>query len=105
MSSEKGPAPAEVVLGFLEEAKQWRLLPLQFPSKVGGRPAWLAHGHLPSPAELQCEQCRLPMVFLLQVGGLESHSRLKFELPLNAHARRVVGSVVPTDTGGLIDRE
>lgn len=76
MSSDKSLTPSEVVLGFLEEAKQWRLLPLQFPSKVGGRPAWLSQRDLPSLPELECEICRLPMAFLLQVSGFESHSSL-----------------------------
>ncbi|KAM9765125.1 programmed cell death protein 2 isoform 1-T1 [Menidia menidia] len=58
---------AEVVLGFLEDAEPWRLRSPQFPSKVGGRPAWLSQRGLPSTAELECEICRLPMVFLLQV--------------------------------------
>uniref|UniRef100_H3DJY4 Programmed cell death 2 n=1 Tax=Tetraodon nigroviridis TaxID=99883 RepID=H3DJY4_TETNG len=63
----KGLTASEVVLGFLEEPKQWRLLPDQFPSKVGGRPAWLGQRALPSLPELECEMCRLPMAFLLQV--------------------------------------
>uniref|UniRef100_A0A3Q3WXJ0 MYND-type domain-containing protein n=1 Tax=Mola mola TaxID=94237 RepID=A0A3Q3WXJ0_MOLML len=58
---------AEVVLGFLEEAESWCLLSPQFPSKVGGRPAWLGQRGLPSLPELECEICRLPMAFLLQV--------------------------------------
>lgn len=56
-----------VVLGFLEEAEHWRLRSPQFPSKVGGRPAWLSQLQLPAPAELLCERCRLPLGFLLQV--------------------------------------
>ncbi|XP_035538005.1 programmed cell death protein 2 isoform X2 [Morone saxatilis] len=58
---------AEVVLGFLEEAEPWRLLSPQFPSKVGGKPAWLSQKGLPSLPGLDCEICRLPMAFLLQV--------------------------------------
>lgn len=58
---------AEVVLGFLEDAEPWRLLSPQFPSKVGGKPAWLSQSGLPSVPELECEICRLPMAFLLQV--------------------------------------
>lgn len=58
---------AEVVLGFLEDAEPWRLRSPQFPSKVGGKPAWLSQRGLPSLPELECEICRLPMVFLLQV--------------------------------------
>lgn len=72
MPSDKESSPPEVVLGFLEEAKRWRLLPPQFPSKVGGRPAWLSQRHVPSLPELECEMCRLPMAFLLQVSDLES---------------------------------
>ncbi|XP_017274163.1 programmed cell death protein 2 [Kryptolebias marmoratus] len=58
---------AEVVLGFLEEAEPWRLRSSQFPSKVGGKPAWLIRKGLPSVSALECEICGLPMVFLLQV--------------------------------------
>ncbi|KAM9860511.1 programmed cell death protein 2 [Aulostomus maculatus] len=57
----------EIVLGFLEEAETWRLQSPQFPSKVGGKPAWLSQRGLPSSAGLECEKCRLPMAFLLQV--------------------------------------
>ncbi|XP_029946749.1 programmed cell death protein 2 isoform X1 [Salarias fasciatus] len=58
---------AEVVLGFLEEAEAWRLRSPQFPSKVGGKPAWLSQKGLPSVSGLECETCRQPMVFLLQL--------------------------------------
>lgn len=58
---------AEVVLGFLEEAEPWRLQSPQFPSKVGGKPAWLSQRGLPLQSDLECQKCGLPMVFLLQV--------------------------------------
>ncbi|XP_041644692.1 programmed cell death protein 2 isoform X1 [Cheilinus undulatus] len=67
MSSDNSSNKAEVVLGFLEEAEPWRLLSPQFPSKVGGKPAWLSQSCLPSLPGLECEICRLPMAFLLQV--------------------------------------
>lgn len=76
MSSDKSLTPSEVVLGFLEQVKQWRLLPLQFPSKVGGRPAWLSQRNLPPLPGLECEICRLPMAFLLQVSGFQSRSEI-----------------------------
>ncbi|XP_011490593.1 programmed cell death protein 2 isoform X1 [Oryzias latipes] len=60
-------ASAEVVLGFLEQVEPWRLRSSQFPSKVGGKPAWLSQKGLPSQSALECEICRVPMVFLLQV--------------------------------------
>ncbi|XP_059179842.1 programmed cell death protein 2 [Centropristis striata] len=67
MSGGRSLSSAEVVLGFLEEAEPWRLLSPQFPSKVGGKPAWLSQTGLPSLPGLECEICRLPMAFLLQV--------------------------------------
>uniref|UniRef100_A0A8D3C987 MYND-type domain-containing protein n=1 Tax=Scophthalmus maximus TaxID=52904 RepID=A0A8D3C987_SCOMX len=67
MSSDTNVCAAEVVLGFLEEAEPWRLRSPQFPSKVGGKPAWLSQTGLPSLPGLECETCRLPMAFLLQV--------------------------------------
>eukprot|EP00062_Callorhinchus_milii_P009737 gi/632953986/ref/XP_007892720.1/ PREDICTED: programmed cell death protein 2 [Callorhinchus milii] len=42
------------------------VLPL-FPSKVGGRPAWLSLGPLPGPERLRCGGCGEPLLFLLQV--------------------------------------
>ncbi|XP_037673740.1 programmed cell death protein 2 isoform X2 [Choloepus didactylus] len=60
-------AAGPVELGFAEEAPAWRLRSEQFPSKVGGRPAWLAQGGLPGPAELACGLCGRPLAFLLQL--------------------------------------
>ncbi|XP_077419585.1 programmed cell death protein 2 [Vanacampus margaritifer] len=57
----------EVVLGFVDDAEPWRLRSPQFPSKVGGKPAWLCQRDPPSLDKLECETCRLPMAFLLQV--------------------------------------
>jgi len=56
-----------VDLGFLERDYQaWELDSGQFPSKVGGRPAWLDLTKLPSPADLQCPHCKAPLCLLLQ---------------------------------------
>lgn len=54
-------------LGFAEEAPAWRLRSSQFPSKVGGRPAWLGEAGLPGPAELACSLCGRPLAFVLQL--------------------------------------
>ncbi|XP_062375378.1 programmed cell death protein 2 [Sardina pilchardus] len=56
-----------VALGFVEEADAWQLRSSQFPSKVGGRPAWLSQSDLPSQPDLTCAKCQLPTAFLLQV--------------------------------------
>ncbi|XP_075410346.1 programmed cell death protein 2 isoform X2 [Tenrec ecaudatus] len=58
---------ALVELGFAEEAPAWRLRSALFPSKVGGRPAWLGEAGLPGPAALSCPRCSRPPTFLLQL--------------------------------------
>lgn len=55
-----------VELGFVERAAPERLLGSQFPSKVGGRPAWLSL-ELPGPERLRCDGCAQPLLLLLQV--------------------------------------
>lgn len=61
-------ASRAVELGFAEEAVEpWRLRREQFPSKVGGRPAWLGECGLPGPSELRCGVCGRPCAFLLQL--------------------------------------
>ncbi|XP_032127499.1 programmed cell death protein 2 isoform X2 [Sapajus apella] len=62
-ASRAGP----VELGFAELAPAWRLRSEQFPSKVGGRPAWLGASGLPGPGALACALCGRPLSFLLQV--------------------------------------
>lgn len=52
-------------LGFLQSTEPWKLTSFSFPSKVGGRPAWLALKHLPQ--HLSCQECHNPLYFLLQV--------------------------------------
>ena len=58
----------EVELGFVEKPEDPSLLKDPFfPSKVGGKPAWLDLRALPSPEKLACISCRKPSVFLLQI--------------------------------------
>lgn len=52
-------------LGFLQSSEPWKLTSFSFPSKIGGRPAWLALKHLPQL--LSCQECHNPLYFLLQV--------------------------------------
>lgn len=58
-----------VELGFLEECDAFLLKSRFFPSKFGGRPAWLSLNNLPGPEELLCRVCSKPTMFLLQVGA------------------------------------
>jgi pre-rRNA-processing protein TSR4 len=61
-------APPEVLLGFVEEPEAPQYLQAYyFPSKVGGKPAWIDPLHLPSAAELACPECGDPLAFLAQV--------------------------------------
>lgn len=57
----------KVDIGFLEEKSSWRFHPRFFPSKVGGKPAWLDLKHQPNPNDLSCKRCKDPLVFLCQV--------------------------------------
>ncbi|KAL6267497.1 hypothetical protein P5V15_000571 [Pogonomyrmex californicus] len=56
-----------VDLGFVEKCESWRLESRFFPSKVGGRPAWLDLKNIPTKADLECEYCGDPCVFLCQI--------------------------------------
>ena len=57
----------EVELGFAEDAEDYsKLTSAYFPSKIGGKPAWL-DPRLPIPEDLVCKKCNKPRVFLLQL--------------------------------------
>ena len=59
---------AEVELGFVEKVSDPELLTSPFfPSKVGGKPAWLDVRNLPAPDSLACRVCSKPPVLLLQI--------------------------------------
>ena len=60
-------AHREVDLGFVESTDNWRLLSHFFPSKVGGKPAWLALKPVPKADDLKCGKCGKVCVFLMQV--------------------------------------
>ncbi|CAH8871173.1 unnamed protein product [Trichobilharzia szidati] len=59
--------PSNLALGFAVSGTPWHLISHLFPDKIGGRPAWLALSHLPSPSELACPVCSNPMCFVLQL--------------------------------------
>lgn len=55
-----------VDLGFIDESAE--LLESRFfPSKIGGKPAWLDLKNIPSVKELTCLLCKLPLRFLCQL--------------------------------------
>ncbi|XP_035220619.1 programmed cell death protein 2-like [Stegodyphus dumicola] len=60
-------ASQSVELGFADKRASWKLSSKYFPSKIGGKPAWLRLKDLPNPADLLCKKCEKPLAFLLQV--------------------------------------
>lgn len=56
-----------VELGFVEKREPWALRSKFFPSKVGGKPAWLHLKDIPNGKRLSCRNCGQPCVLLLQV--------------------------------------
>ncbi|XP_041359403.1 programmed cell death protein 2-like [Gigantopelta aegis] len=56
-----------VDLGFIEKTDSRLLKSKYFPSKVGGKPAWLSLAPLPDPSDLSCSVCGASLTFLLQI--------------------------------------
>ncbi|XP_066581010.1 programmed cell death protein 2 [Prorops nasuta] len=56
-----------VDLGFVEKCEAWSLESRFFPSKIGGKPAWLDLKNIPGKTELECNYCFDPCIFLCQV--------------------------------------
>ncbi|XP_017891889.1 programmed cell death protein 2 [Ceratina calcarata] len=56
-----------VDLGFVEKCESWLLESRFFPSKVGGKPAWLDLKNIPGEKDVQCEYCKEPCIFLCQI--------------------------------------
>ncbi len=61
---------SEIDLGFAEECEPWLLTNTYFPSKIGGRPAWLNLENLPMPDDIKCSKCNESLAFLCQVSLL-----------------------------------
>lgn len=57
----------DVVLGFVEPAKEETTIPSNFTSKAGGLPVWLYRKPRPPPPVTRCSNCLQPDRFLLQV--------------------------------------
>jgi len=72
-SSESTSAAQDIdeLVGYLEdppeEDERYLLQRHFFPSKIGGRPAWLIPDRMPTDQDMTCEKCGLPLRFLLQV--------------------------------------
>ncbi|XP_043284289.1 programmed cell death protein 2 isoform X2 [Venturia canescens] len=57
----------KIDIGFVEECESWRLESRFFPSKVGGKPAWLDLKNIPNSDDLKCNVCGTPCIFLCQI--------------------------------------
>ncbi len=67
-SEEEDEEDVLVTLGFVQAAEnEWKLQRHQFPSKVGGAPAWLDPVNIPEGDQTRCGACGNPLGFLLQV--------------------------------------
>ncbi|CAD5122451.1 unnamed protein product [Dimorphilus gyrociliatus] len=63
-------AEKHVDLGFAEKCpvnQEWKLVSPFFPSKLGGKPSWLALKGIPECKDILCEYCEEPCSFLLQL--------------------------------------
>lgn len=56
-----------VELAFVEKTDSILLCSHQFPSKLGGKPAWLSLSPIPDNKDLECGLCGKILCFLLQV--------------------------------------
>ncbi|XP_066248550.1 programmed cell death protein 2 [Euwallacea similis] len=63
-----------VSIGLLEKCPSSKLQSSFFPSKVGGKPAWLSLDPLPSYSDLSCAQCKKVTIFLCQVYAPFEHT-------------------------------
>jgi len=66
--SDDEQATTGIDLGFLQPPENdWLLHPVFFPSKVGGKPAWLDPELVLNSKDLECCVCNKTMIFLLQL--------------------------------------
>jgi len=68
IDAEFDEGESSVDLGFAEKCeKSVYLSSLFYPSKLGGRPAWLQWESLPNQEQLKCGNCDRQMIFLCQI--------------------------------------
>lgn len=57
----------KVDIGFVESCEPWEVESRFFPSKIGGKPAWLDLKNLPEFSQIACDYCKSPCIFLCQI--------------------------------------
>lgn len=65
--NERKMSSIVVEMGFAEKKEPEWLTNRYFPSKIGGKPAWLDLDLIPSAEDLACRNCSAPMTFICQV--------------------------------------
>lgn len=93
---------SRVDLGFLEKIDPCLLKSHYFPSKVGGKPAWLNLKQLPTTEELQCNVCNQPMSFLCQVYAPKEEKDSCFHRTIFLFICRNVSCCVANENRNLI---
>lgn len=93
---------SNVDVGFAEECEPWQVESTQFPSKIGGKPAWLNLQNLPDPSELECQSCQKPMIFLCQVYAPYEEDPDNFHRTLFVFICRNSKCSVPNDNKNVV---
>ncbi|KAL3267396.1 hypothetical protein HHI36_011525 [Cryptolaemus montrouzieri] len=57
----------KIDLGYLEPCEKWQVESRLFPSKAGGKPAWLNLEGIPRGEDLLCSTCGENLIFLCQI--------------------------------------
>ncbi|KAK3090406.1 hypothetical protein FSP39_011610 [Pinctada imbricata] len=91
-----------VELGFVEEADENDLTSHNFPSKVGGKPAWLSLSNLPSPDQVTCLICGDVMIFLMQVYAPDEEKDVAFHRILYLFICRNPSCCVPNSNNNIV---
>lgn len=71
---------SSVDLGFIEKCEPWLLTNKFFPSKLGGRPAWLDLEKIPQTSETKCADCDSELTFLCQVSKYQRISIFSMQI-------------------------
>ncbi|XP_012231809.1 programmed cell death protein 2 isoform X2 [Linepithema humile] len=90
-----------VELGFIKKSEPWQLESRFFPSKAGGKPAWLDLKHLPDKSDLECEYCSDPCLFLCQVYAPYEEDANAFHRTIYIFICKNAGCCKPNQSGNL----
>lgn len=90
-----------VDLGFVEKCEPWRLESRFFPSKVGGKPAWLNLKNIPNAKDVECEYCGDPCIFLCQIYAPYEENEAAFHRSIFVFICKNLECCKPNENGNL----